>query len=96
MHLPIIASKMFEIGPLKSINTDRYLVHSRKDMVSQKVSKQKTFRSLDLREIDEKKLGKSFNLNFPEVQNDASIRHLSKNRGGVFKITGIPTNILYP
>ena len=40
---------MFEIGPLKAINTDRYLVHSRKEMVSQRVSKQKTFRSLDLR-----------------------------------------------
>ena len=72
------------------------MVHSRRKSFVEKAKSPKSFRSLDLRELDEKKISQSVNLNIPELDDNKSLRHLSIKKGGVFKITGIPTSLLYP
>ena len=66
--LPKIGSKSFELGPLKPLQQDRYLVHNRRKSFVEKDKSPRSFRSLDLRELDEKKLAQSFNLNLLDLE----------------------------
>ena len=50
--LPVITSKMFEIGPLKPLKSDRYLIHGRKKDNFEKSSIPEAYRSLDLRQSE--------------------------------------------
>lgn len=53
--LPVISSKLFEIGPLRPLKTERYLMHTR-NKLNPKNTIPEAYRSLDLRQTDEKKL----------------------------------------